>query len=201
MLQSIRQINPVLRAVGVIGIVAALVTSITFAALQSQATLTNNTISTASADLRLWDGDSFETSAPGFNVSNLIPGTASDPQLFYFKNAGAALDLTANIPVAPTYSGIGDFSKVYVTLDCQGDADADGVKTDIAALLAGQVDFGVTLPANSQGVIGETDNPANCSAVVDIDPATVSGSSATIDNFNIVFTGTAVSEPEEVPAT
>lgn len=190
----VSRINPVLRAVLVIGVVMAFVTSITYAALQSQATLTNNTISTASADLQLWDGDSFESTAPGFNITDLVPGTPSDPQNFYFKNNGSApLDITARIPSAPTTNGIGDFSKVYVTIDCQADA-SPAINTNMAALIAGEVSLDVTLPAGAQGVIGETDNPANCSAVFDIDPTTVSGSSASIGSFDLRFTGVQSTE-------
>lgn len=191
---AIRRINPVLRAVLVIGVVMAFVTSITYAALQSQATLTNNTISTASADLLLWDGDSFESTAPGFNITELVPGTPSDAQNFYFKNNGSTpLDITARIPSAPATTGIGDFAKVYVTLDCQGGAAA--VETDMAALLAGEVSLDM-LPAGAQGVIGDTGNPANCTAVFDIDPSTVSGGSASIGSFDLRFTGTQAAESE-----
>lgn len=42
--QKINRISPIARAILVIGVVAALVTGVTFAALQNTATLTNNTI-------------------------------------------------------------------------------------------------------------------------------------------------------------
>jgi hypothetical protein len=189
---GILKVSPLLRAIGVIGAVAALVTGITFAALQSQATLTNNTISTASADLLLWDGDSFEETAPGFNVTNLLPGTPSAPQEFYFKNNGTAtLNVTARIPVAPAVTNIGDFGEVDVTLDCQGVGN-DPVATTMAALIAGEVALDTTLVGGAQGVIGETENPANCTAVFNIDPITVSGESANIGSFDIRFTGNQV---------
>ena len=186
---GVLKMNPLLRAIGVIGVVVALVTSITFAALQSQATLTNNTISTGSADLLLYDGDSFEATAPGFNITNLTPGTPSSAQNFYFRNNGTiTLDISARIPVAPSTTGIGDFAKVDVTIDCQGVGN-DPVVTTMAALIAGEVPLDVTLVGGAQGVIGETANPANCTAVFNIDPSTVSGESATIGVFDLRFTG------------
>lgn len=50
-MRKMRSISPLFQAVGVVGVVAGLATGVTFAALSSQATLTNNTISSASANL------------------------------------------------------------------------------------------------------------------------------------------------------
>ena len=68
MLKKIKM-YPLLRAVGVFGAVAAIATGATFAALGSQATLTSSTISSATADLRVWDGAAFSPTGPGFTVT------------------------------------------------------------------------------------------------------------------------------------
>src|SRR5687767_2695010 len=98
----IPRINPALRAAGVLSAVAVLVGGVTFAALQSSATLTNNTISSADASLLLWDGDSFESTATGFTVEELVPGEWTEENLFYFKNDSAAdLDVTVAASTPP----------------------------------------------------------------------------------------------------
>lgn len=85
---SLRHISPVARAVLVIGAVMALVTSMTFAALQDTATLTNNTI-TSDIDGLLVDSDgdgSFGKTDEGFAFTNIEPGGTSDVKQFALKN-------------------------------------------------------------------------------------------------------------------
>lgn len=86
--QQINRISPLARAILVIGAVAALVTGVTFAALQNTATLTNNTI-TSEVDGLLVDSDgddSFGTTDEGFAFTNIAPGGTSDPKAFKLKN-------------------------------------------------------------------------------------------------------------------
>jgi hypothetical protein len=110
------KINPLARAIGVIGAVAALTTGVTFAALNSQATLTNTTISSATADLLLWDGDTFESTAPGFTITDLVPGTGVEKPL-YFKNAvGVPLAVTAHVPTLPSSTGFTGWQNLHVTI-------------------------------------------------------------------------------------
>ena len=95
---SIKNISPVARAIAVVGAVVVLATSVTFAALQSQATLTNSSISTT-ASLKLWNGSSFQSTAPGFTINNLVPGSGSGELPFYFQNSGGIpLQISAKIP-------------------------------------------------------------------------------------------------------
>lgn len=202
-------INPVVRAVGVFSAVAIVAGGVTYAALTSQATLTANTISSANASLLLWDGDSFENTAPGFNVTGLIPGQGSDEYKFYAKNAGdSAMTVTAKVPTAPAEPAGGyDFSgweNLKVTFksyapDCGG---TDTVQTTMAALLAGEV----ALPCNplDEGAQGDTGNAAtegNYSVKFDIAPESVTGDSPAVGNFDIVFTGTAANDTDSVPVT
>lgn len=86
-------VNPVVRSVGVISAVAVLVGGVTFAALQSRATLTDNTISSASANL-LVDGNvdgQFNEEEPGFAFEGIVPGvTPSEAHEFALQNNGDA---------------------------------------------------------------------------------------------------------------
>lgn len=218
---SIRRINPVARAIVVIGAVMALVTSVTFAALQSQATLTNNTISTATAGLLLWDGDSFESAAPGVTVTGLIPGDWSEDYPVYFQNSGEGpLYLRASVPETPAlpegmddygFSGwenlkvaikgycapAGEESTEHLRAQRRGDWKHWGdeekshvVRTDMAALLAGDVE----LPCGplAEGAVGDANTPntaGNYSLSFKIKPDAITGESAGVGNFNIVFTG------------
>ncbi|HEX7260129.1 MAG TPA: hypothetical protein VF272_04330 [Candidatus Saccharimonadia bacterium] len=178
------------RATGVIGATVALIVGVTFAQLNTTATLSNNTVSSATADLTLWDGSAFAQTAPGFTVTNLIPGAGSGPLPFYFKNGGAVdLIVTAHVPVAPSASGFSGWENLKVTFtDNNGAVQA----TNMGALLAGEVALpGNPVTAGAQGNAGVPNTEGNYTATFDITPAAVTGSSATVDSFDIVFTGTA----------
>jgi hypothetical protein len=191
MLKKHIHINPFARAVAVIAAVATMVTGVTFAALNSQATLTNNSISTSTASLKLWDGDSFESTAPGFTVTDLVPGTGKEYP-FYFKNEGPAVNVTAHIPAAPTATGFTGWEnlKIDLTSDMTGCA-APTVHTDMGALLGGEVALPCNpLAAGAQGNAGVPGTEGNYKIKFDIVPAAITGSSASVGNFDLVFTGT-----------
>ncbi len=177
------------RAVGVIAATTAIVTGITFAQLNTTATLQNTTITTATADLTIWNGSTFTQLAPGFTVTGLVPGQWSAEQPFYLKNSGTGnLAITANIPNYPTYAGITDWSKVYVRIT--NTYQGTNIETNMQALHDGAVAFPPNaLPAGAQGNSGGN-VAGNYSAAFYIDPASVTGSSAHIDAFDIVLTGT-----------
>ncbi len=188
-MQSIIKVNPMTRAVMVIASVAALVTGVTFAALQSQATLTDSTVNTATAGLTLWDGDSFESTAPGFTVTGLVPGVGTAPLPFYFKNSGVALNLTAHVPATPTSSGFTGWENLKVTI--KDDNDNAVTNTTMQALLAGEVPInGGPLSSGAQGDSNTPSTEGNFTAKFDIEPTSITGSSASVGAFNIIFTGT-----------
>ncbi len=172
----------IVRAVGVIAATSALVTGVTWAALTSNtATLTSTTINSATASLKLWDGDSFETSAPGFTITGLVPGTGSE-QAFYFQNdGGVPLKLKAKIPALPSSSGFAGWENAKVTFT--DEQNNTTVTTDMLALSTGD---GVELPGDSAAAGTE----GNFKAKFDIAPSSITGGQVTIDAFNIEFTGT-----------
>lgn len=200
-----RQINPVIRAVAVIGAVMALVTGVTFAALQDSVTLQNNTIASANADLLIYDGATFSETAPGFTVTDLVPGEGSQEYKFYLKNNGAApLKIAATVPNEPAAPAGGyDFTgwenlKVTVKNYEAGCAD-DTVNTTMAALLAGEVELKCNpLAAGAQGNngAGAEETEGNYGITFDIDPASVTGDSPGVGNFDIVLTGAATSNED-----
>ena len=191
---AIKKINPVARAILTIGAVMALVTSVTFAALTSSATLSGNTIGTASAnaDLLLWNGSEFADAAPGFNFSGLVPGQKSDKFRFYFHNNGNTdLDLTARIDAAPEFSE--GLTADDVMLKFSGNCK-DDVHVTLADMLAGPVAMPCNpLEAGAQGVVGEHFNDANYSVRVKIaDSVGLSETGHSVGPFDIIFDGTAV---------
>ena len=99
---KVHQINPVARAVGVIGVVAVLATATTFAALSSTATLTNFTVNSGTAGLVV-DGDmdnTFAKSEAGAGFTGVVPSATqwSTSDRFQLRNTGTlALDIYAQI--------------------------------------------------------------------------------------------------------
>lgn len=191
MLKSI-SISPVVRAVFVIGAVAALVTSVTFATLQDTATLTDNTIASATPDLNIANfeeevcGD-FDVTAVGFAFTGAIPGgdPVPDPaNKFCLENAGEVdFNVYASIPTEPTEQNV-DLSLVDVILSC---ADTNGTfaVTESIADLAAAHPNGV-LMAGGSFVAGEE---AVCDAQVQMHPGAVSGDSGTVNQFDLEFRG------------
>lgn len=176
------KINPLARAIGTFGAVAALATGITFAAFSSSVTLTNSQFSTATADLKIWDGDSYESTATGFNFTNVVPGVETAPFTFWLKNfGGVPLDVTSVSDNAAIHNGISDPSQVEVKV-----TNVTSPETTTFAL---STLWDVTpddWPGNQLDA-GEEDQ---YTITVKINNAAVSGSSASLTNLNLTFTGT-----------
>lgn len=184
------------RAVGVIGATAVLATGVTFAALQSNvATLSNTSVTSSTASLKLWDGDSFELVAPGYTITNLVPGTGSAVQHLYMQNDGQIpLNVTAHVPAAPSASGFSGWENFKVKIASE---TGGSVETNMQALLSGNV----VLPANplSAGATGNSNvegTEGNYTVTFDIDPSSTFGNSVSVGSFNIDFTGTQPETPE-----
>lgn len=194
-MKTARRLNPVLRATGIIGATAALVTGITFAALSSTATLTNNTIATGSAELLIDNTDDATTTVPGatdvgYAFTGVVPGGAdSNVGNFTLTNDGDSdMSIALNLDGAPVWtvlpSGTVDDSKVDVIVSCTGDLGVFGVTTDVASLVAG--------PVALTGANLDTADTATCTVSISMDADAFVGSSASSDQFDFVFTGTAV---------
>ncbi len=206
---SISHINPVVRAVAVIGSVVALVTGATFAAISNEAVLSNNLIGTrsATAELLIWDAEAneFQPEAPGFSFTELDPGGSSTPFPFYFKNTGNVdLNLTAKINALPSGLGDGsvegDLSADDVTLKFTG-ACAETVSATLSELVAGVALPCGPLAAGAQGVVGEdATNAANYQVTVKIDDdVDVTETGTELGPFDLVFQGDSEAPGEEVP--
>ena len=186
---SSRGLWPLIRAVGVLGAVGVITTSATFAALQSQsATLTGNTIESATADLRIGTSTaSFAASRTGFDFNGVIPGGAAMPasgNSFYLKNYGSAnLAIKAAVTTAPSNLNNANLSKVYFDFT-RVDTGAT-INLSLKSLVDGYATGGVRLNDTiSGGAI------AQYSVKVSMDADAFSGASAAISGIDLSFSGT-----------
>jgi hypothetical protein len=119
-MQRIRRINPLLRAIGIIGVVAGLTTAITFAALTSNTVaLSPNTLASATANLQIGSNtEAFSNTSVAGMTATLVPGTTSAPFTFFLKNNGQSdMNVTAHIPTVFNASAIPP-SDVTLSFDC-----------------------------------------------------------------------------------
>ncbi len=113
-------VKPLLRAFTVMVVVVALVSGVTFAALQSQqAVLAGNTIESATADLKIsTDGVTYTSSHTGFDFTGVVPGGPAVPAAgnsFWLKNSGTTgSQVKLAVSTSPTNLSNVDLSKVSV---------------------------------------------------------------------------------------
>lgn len=182
-MQAIRSFSPLLRAFLVIGAVAALVTSITFANLSNTATLADNQFTTATAELKIWDPVdlAYEDVVTGFNFTNVVPGTPTLPFTFWLKNdGGVPLDVTV-VSSDGLETGITNNDGVDFTIT--NVAEAVSVTYSYEALIDGTPD---QLPGTDLDPAEEEQYTVSLL----VDGAAVTGSSASITDMDWTFTGT-----------
>ena len=194
---KITGIQPLARAIVVVSAIAVLATGVTFAALQSQsATLTGNSISTATADLRIsltgtTSSSSWYATRTGFNFTNVIPGATANPpegNHFYLKNFGSSpMVLKAAINSVPTNPSTVDLTKVYISFTRIDTSVTQ--KLSVASLVMANTSGGVTLTDTLAGGI-----IAQYKTQVTMDEEAFSGSSATIGGIDLIFNGTVIAQ-------
>ena len=209
----LRNINPMVRAVGTMGAVSALVGGITFAQLTSNTVaLSSNTLSTASAHLKIGltndnvsgpttlattnrttvntepgCSDAKNGSVPGFHLTGsngLVPGQASDPLNFCLKNTGGLpLDLSVTVPS----DAFGDTTSMGITpADVTLDVTCDNSDTATGTLQ----DYESTVSLGDTALAAG--DATDCSATVTL-ASDFNGSgtgSASLPAFDIQFMGT-----------
>lgn len=186
--------GPLMRAVGVMGAVGILVTSVTYAALQSQpASLTGNTIKSASADLRIGTSAStFAASRTGFTFAEVMPGgpaMPADGQIFYLKNYGTA-NMALKVAVASTPSNTSsiDLNKVFILLTRveTGTQQTFSLQELVDAQSAGGK--AVTDPLLTTAAVGQY----KLRAMMAADAYTGTGVDVSIGGIDLVFSGVPV---------
>lgn len=179
------------RATGVIGATAALIVGVTLAQLTTTATLTGNTLSSATGDLKVNNtdnGGSPAASDAGFSFSNLIPGSdyGTAKNFTLFNNGSATLGVTVYATLGVP-SGSIDKTKVHFKFVNTDESSATQEYT-LAELEA--------LSRNMPGVSGTGSltptEEDHFTVQVKLDADAVTGSSGSVGSFDFVFTGTAV---------
>lgn len=197
-MRSMHKINPVVRATGIIGVVAGLATAVTFAALQSQATLTDNTISSATASLKVSSDPgcatdtghtTFSQTKPGFDFAGIIPGVSpSDDHVFCLWNDNSsetAADLALNVstPSAVTWTPAASVNNSLTNLNITCDGGRSVTDTVHNVWFFTSNFSGPALAAGGTTV---------CTANVSMATNAFTGEGVVSDQFNLVFTGTGV---------
>lgn len=190
-MKRMRSYIPLLRAVGVLSAVGILVTSVTFAALQSQqAVLSGNSISSATADLRIGTtASTFSPSRTGFNFADVVPGgpaMPTDGHIFYLKNYGSAvLALKVAVNSAVTNVSTVDLTKVSVQLT-RSDTGTTQTMT-LQAMIDGQTAGGQTItdPINPGTVVQYKLRALMAANAFD-------GTSATVGAIDLIFSGSSI---------
>lgn len=188
----------VARAVGVIGATTILATGVTWAALSSTATLSGNTINSATAGLLVQTNGEFGQTATGFAFNDVVPGAGyGDAKLFNLRNSGSAdLDVSVYATSGATSAPI-DKSKVYFKF--VNTTDENQVKEYTLQELQDMYNKVPGEFGDDNLAVNETDE---FSVAVKMDNDAVNGSSASVGSFNLVFTGNAVNgETTPTPST
>lgn len=186
-----------MRALVVVSTVGTLVTGVTFAALQSpQATLSSNTIQTASASLLIGTESAASTdygsSHAGFAFQNVVPGGPAMPaggSTFYLKNTGTAtLALKLSVGGTPVNAASVELSKVsvIVTRVDTHTSQTASLQSLIDGYPSGGLDLTDSLAPSSTGTQYQIS--------VSMSDDAFTGSSATIGSIDFVFSGTAISQ-------
>jgi hypothetical protein len=176
---SITKINPMARAVGTMGAVAALVGGITFANLQSNAVaLSPNNLTSATATLAIGDADTCPegdtTTVPGLTAT-LVPGVPSSARSFCLDNkSGIPMNITTQIPTDLTSSPI-PANQVSLKITCDGVGTLEGTLDQYASPVA----LGA-LGANSQ---------ANCSETATLNASYNDNTGKSVTPFDVQFVG------------
>jgi hypothetical protein len=192
MFKFVKKRAPLLRAIAVVGATGALVSSVTYATLQSpSATLTGNTIQSASANLLIGTASAtstaFSATHSGFTFAGVVPGGPAAPasgNVFYLRNTGTAT-LAAKMSVGSTPSNASsvDLSKVTVNIT-RTDTNATQ-----SATLQSLIDNGLALTDTLAP--SPTSTAYQYSLTVSMAADAFTGNSATIGGIDLVFNGSA----------
>lgn len=180
---SIRKINPMARAVGTMGAVAALVGGITFAAATSNTVaLTPNNITTGTAALVIGPAGcaTTGTTQQGFAVSSLAPGDSTSVS-FCLDNMGT-VPLSISTVVPQNLSGSAAAQATTLSVDC-------GLGGALAGPLSGYGPAAFANPLPAGGAV-------NCTATATLS-SSFTGNGEAIPAFSVNYTGTqVVTQPE-----
>lgn len=189
-MKKVNNIRAVARAVCVVGLVGTVTSGVTFAALQSQqAVLSNNTIHSATADLRIGtSGATFAATRTGYDFRDIIPGGSpmpTDGNPMFLKNYGSA-GLAVKVAVSSTPSATEpvDFNKVYISFT-RVDVPSTAEEFSLSELMSAYPSGGLSMRGSISG-----DVTAQYQIRASMAADALNGSGVSIDDVDLVFTGT-----------
>lgn len=169
---------------------------VAFALLQSQATLTGNSIQTQTAGLVISQNDTnYGPTTAGYDFSGIIPGSqASQTEHFMLKNTGSSsLALKLGVADVPDNPSGADLSKVHVILTPYStDTFLPGTPQDFtlqSLIDAGDAGSAVDYPDSLSAGAKEEFN-----VQMSMDADAVDGSGASLSNLDLALTGTAAAD-------
>lgn len=191
----------VLSFLTIVGVVA-LVAAIAVAAFSDQASLTGNTLSTGTADLKIApeaaSPGTYEDSITGFDFDDIVPG-GSDTFLFWLNNDSgfpmsieAETSITSDTATDPTLSEL-----VNLTLVCDTDkdtsfADETSVTMTVNAFEGNPTSIDTTLATDTGSTDGTGADEVQCKVTAELDESATNDVAASDLEFDITFTGTQV---------
>lgn len=190
---SLRKVNPMARAVGMVGVTAGLVGAVTFAVLTSNAVAVGpNDVSTDTAHLEIATSDGSvcgtfgDGPVAGFGTfEHLATDRSPNPIHFCLRNTGTvSLKITSTLSANVSSASASGF--INLNVNC----NALGNKTD-------------NLNSWFAGVTFNSFNPGNtdqCAASMSLSN-TYNGAGSTVPTFSIQFKGTEVPAPTPPPTT
>ena len=178
---SIRKLNPMVRSIGTMGVVAGLVGVVTFAAATSNTVaLSPNNITTATASLAISATTNCTTGnttvITGFQDSSLAPGASTAVSFCLDNTGGVPMFVSATIPQILTANTAAQATTLTITCGTEGT-----LSTTLSAFSNGaSFAFPTALSAGSVD---------NCTATAALS-GTYATNGDTIPQFDIDFVGT-----------
>ncbi len=190
MFSKLRKISPMVRAIGTMGAVAAVVGGITFAQLTSNTVaLYGNELDATTHVLQISNGGAFGDNASGFSNSSLVLGKEGPKQAFYLQNlANVSLSICAQIANAGTVNNLNLADVVVNFYNENGSLIANPT---FQALVSACQPLN-TLNPNAQGNGGVPGTNGNYEYSITLQDGAVTGNPASIPTFDLDFTGTSV---------
>ncbi len=189
--------GPLLRAVAVVSTVGVLVTSVTYASLQSpSAALTGNTIQSATANLLIGTtsatSTSFAAAKSGFTFTGVVPGGPAMPvdgNAFYLRNTGTStLMVKLAVGSVPTNTSNVDLSKVSIVITR---VDTNTTQTATLQSLVDGFSAGSGLALTDTLIPNTSSTAVQYKISVSMTADAFTGNSASIGSIDFVFSGSA----------
>ena len=185
---GLRKINPLVRAIGTVGAIAALVGGVTFALNTSNTVaLTPNDLTTATASLGIGAGTSCptsNTSTTGLQDPSLAPGGSTSVPFCLDNTGGVPLVVSVSIPQDLTTSTAAQDTTLTITCPIEGTLSTTLSNWSNGASFA----FPNQLPFS-------TGNVDNCTATAALSTSYTGSGGEAIQAFSINFTGTQPTTP------